>query len=167
MGSGKSTIAQLIAKQSNLVFYDSDSEIIKRSGVEIRDIFDREGEAGFRKRERVIIKELSQIDSVVLSTGGGCVSVAENREQLRKNGWVVHLRVSLETQLQRLRLSANKRPLFHDNPEKLAALNDERMPLYESIANVGYDTDNIAPVQLASLILETALAFVSLRCHKK
>ncbi len=158
MGSGKTTVARCIAEQSSLTFYDSDAQIVKNTGVSIATIFDQEGEKGFRQREQETLDQLTQKSGIVIATGGGCVTIAKNREHLSKRGTVVYLRVSLTIQLARLALSDNKRPLFNgpNKQEKLQQLNASRSPLYESIANFIYSVDEKTPKQLAQQILSEA-----------
>lgn len=155
MGSGKTTIGRAIATQSSLLFFDSDSEIIQRSGVEISWIFEQEGEAGFRRREHEALKHLTKKTGIVLATGGGCVTIPKNLALLTQNGMVVYLQVSLTTQLQRLEVNKGKRPLFQANnsKEKLQKLNEQRHPLYNTIANFTYNTDTDSPQAIASHIL--------------
>jgi len=71
MGAGKSAVGRYIARALNLTFVDSDDEIESRTGVDIPFVFEKEGEEGFRKREAVVIDDLSKMDGVVLATGGG------------------------------------------------------------------------------------------------
>src|SRR3990167_8678017 len=81
-GAGKTTIGRKLAKMSHFVFYDSDHEIEKQTGVSIATIFAFEGEAGFRKREEEIITRLTQMNNIVLSTGGGTILSSNNRNAL-------------------------------------------------------------------------------------
>ncbi len=80
MGSGKSTVGKIISDELFLSFYDTDEEIETRTGASIDWIFDLEGEEGFRKREGVILEEMVQKNSIVLSTGGGIILCKNNRE---------------------------------------------------------------------------------------
>ena len=73
MGSGKSTVGKIISSELFLTFYDTDAEIESRTGASIDWIFDLEGEDGFRKRESKILEELAELNSIVLSTGGGII----------------------------------------------------------------------------------------------
>jgi shikimate kinase len=142
MGSGKSTIGQLLARRLGLTFLDSDKEIERRTGVDIPTIFDIEGEAGFRTRERKVIDELSRREGIVLATGGGAVTSAENRKTLASRGTVVYLDTSVEQQLARTSRDRN-RPLLQtsDRRARLEALLSERGPLYRSLADIIIDTD--------------------------
>lgn len=140
MGSGKTTIGRQLARRMGRVFYDSDHEIVNRTGVRIPVIFELEGEAGFRRREAQVIAELCAEDGVIVATGGGAVLSAENRERMKAAGWVVYLDVPTPILLERTRHDAN-RPLLQvaDPGAKLEALRAERDPLYREIASLIVD----------------------------
>ena len=143
MGAGKTSVGRYLAKQLNLHFYDSDEEIEKKTGVSLNWLFDLEGLDGYRQREMRTIDELSSLNKIVLSTGGGCVETPQVREFLRQRGVVVYMEVSLDTQLGRLKRD-KKRPLLQgDNPQDvLIRLWEEREPIYEEIADFTVVTDN-------------------------
>jgi shikimate kinase len=142
MGSGKTAVGRQLARRLGLEFLDADAEIERRTGVDIPYIFEKEGEAGFRQREREIIDELSARSGTVLATGGGAVQDAATRERLRVRGRVVYLRASVEQQLARTRHS-DHRPLLRgaDPRGTLERLMTARGPLYEEIAWLTVDTD--------------------------
>jgi shikimate kinase len=142
MGSGKTAVGRQLGKLLHLEFYDSDVEVERRTGVDIPYIFEREGEAGFREREREVIDSLTQLDDVIIATGGGAVLLPSNREHLSSRGRVVYLRTSIEQQLERTRHGRQRPLLYTDDPEaKLRELMNFRAPLYESIATVTVATD--------------------------
>src|ERR1700741_3651541 len=89
MGAGKTAVGRYLARELQLPFHDSDSEIERRTGVDIPFIFEKEGEAGFRQREREAIEALTALEGIVLATGGGAVLLPENRRLLRERGCVV------------------------------------------------------------------------------
>ena len=91
MGAGKTTVGKRLAETRGMEFIDSDSEIEIRTGVDIPLIFEKEGEDGFRKREKLVIAELAQRSHVVLATGGGAVLDPDNRQWLAARGLVVYL----------------------------------------------------------------------------
>lgn len=141
MGVGKTTIAHHLADILNFTFIDSDHEIEKRTGVTIPRIFEYEGEAGFRQRERAMIAELTILDKIVLSTGGGVVLNADNRMHLQSRGYVIYLSASVNDLLKRTAHSHN-RPLLQtsNRREKLETLLSERHPLYTKAADVTIET---------------------------
>jgi shikimate kinase / 3-dehydroquinate synthase len=137
MGSGKTTVGRLLAKQLGKTFIDSDEEILKRTGVTIQHIFDVEGEAGFRQREASIVQELLQRNDLVLATGGGAVLDAHNRSMMRENGTVVYLKSGVHDLWQRTRHDRS-RPLLQtaDPRAKLHELFEQRNPLYTETADI-------------------------------
>ncbi len=142
MGAGKSAVGRQLARLLHLDFVDSDDEIENRTGVDIPFIFEKEGEAGFRKREAIVIDELSKREGVVLATGGGAVIEAENRSRLGARGFVVYLYTSVAQQLDRTQ-RGRERPLLEnaDPREVLEGLMEIRDPLYREIADLVIDTD--------------------------
>jgi shikimate kinase len=142
MGSGKTAVGRHLARLFRYSFLDSDSDIEAKTGVDISFIFEKEGEAGFRVRERESIDRLTQMEGIVLATGGGAVIEAENRRVLAERGVVVYLETSIEQQLERTR-HARHRPLLNGtNPEeKLKELMLRRAALYAEIAQVTVSTD--------------------------
>jgi shikimate kinase len=138
-----------------LEFVDVDREIESRSGVDIPWIFDREGEAGFRIRETAALKELSQLDGVLISTGGGAVISAENRQIMMSTGTVIYLHTSVDEQVRRTSRD-RKRPLLqNDDPRRvLSELMAIREPLYREIADVILDTDSRSPKLVAQDLIE-------------
>jgi shikimate kinase len=153
MGSGKTTIGKELARALGKEFVDSDQEIERRTGATIPLIFELEGETGFRSREQQVIDELTQRDNIVLATGGGAVLDPENRKHLAARGFVVYLRASVEQLHKRTRKDAH-RPLLNtaDPKQRLRDLIQQRGALYEEIADVTLDTDNVSPKALAAKI---------------
>jgi len=142
MGVGKSTVGKRLAKKLEIDFYDSDQEIVKKTGVDIATIFEYEGEQGFRDREEKTIQELCELEEIVLATGGGAILSASNRELLNMAGIVFYLKASLETILNRAK-NENTRPLLK-TPNKKQAISEllmKRTPLYESVAHHTIITD--------------------------
>src|SRR6202035_5833262 len=79
MGSGKSAVGKQLSRLLRVPFYDSDTEIERRTGVDIPYIFEKEGEPGFRQRESETLEVLTRMERIVLATGGGAVLLPENR----------------------------------------------------------------------------------------
>jgi len=142
MGSGKTAVGRQLAARLGLEFIDCDAEIEARTGVDIPLIFEKEGEPGFRVREREVLDELSGLSRVLVATGGGAVLDPDTRARLRSRGCVVYLRTSVNQQLARTRRSGH-RPLLR-NPDPLGTLErllQVRAPLYEELADITVDTD--------------------------
>lgn len=143
MGAGKTTLGKLVAAELGYTFVDSDRVIEERTGVDIPTIFHFEGEQGFRARETRVIDELTEMDNIVLATGGGAILREENRQYLHDRGFVVYLKVSVNQQLLRTSRDRNRPLLNNENPElvliKLAAA---RTPLYENVAHCTVETEH-------------------------
>jgi len=142
MGAGKTTVGRRLAQILQRRFIDSDKEIERRTGVDIPTIFELEGEAGFRLREKAVIADLTRRQGVVLATGGGAVLDADNRRCLVRRGIVVYLSASVDEQLRRTRCGT-QRPLLRttDPHARLAELLSVRKPLYREVADFVISTD--------------------------
>jgi shikimate kinase len=155
MGAGKTTVGRLLARRLKLRFIDSDQEIEARCGVKIPLIFDIEGESGFRAREAQIIAELSELEGIVLATGGGAVLSPESREHLSRSGTVVYLRARPEDLYERVRHDKNRPLLATADPlGRLRELFGQRDPLYREVANLVVDTGTQSVQTLARGLLE-------------
>jgi shikimate kinase len=154
MGSGKSTIGNIIAKRLHREFQDSDHFIENRTGVDIARIFDIEGEQGFRDRESNALSELLSQNNRVIATGGGSVLRPENQQLLKQKGYIVFLDTSVNQQMRRLARD-KKRPLLQtENPrERLEAMFDERHPIYLDLADLAIKTDKRVARRLAADII--------------
>ena len=154
MAVGKSTVGRLLAQQLGYTFYDTDQIIEERAGADVAWIFDVEGEQGFRDRETQVIDELSQLEEVVVATGGGAVLRDCNRQMLAARGCVVHLDSPLDRLLERTQKD-KKRPLLQNgNPgQTLARLRVEREPLYREVADYRFVTDRQSPKVLVRTIV--------------
>jgi len=142
MGSGKTAVGRHLARLFHYTFHDSDADIEAKTGVDIPFIFEKEGEAGFRSRERESIDRLTRLESIVLATGGGAVIDPANRAALAERGVVVYLVTSVDQQIERTR-HARHRPLLHDtDPEqRLKELMGRRAAFYVEIADLTITTD--------------------------
>jgi shikimate kinase len=142
MGAGKSTVGRRLAQVSRRDFLDSDHEIEQRAGASIPLIFDLEGEAGFRAREKAVIAELTQQPNAVLATGGGAVLDADNRRYLAGRGIVFYLCASVDEQFRRTQIEGNRPLLQTANPRlRLAQLFEQRDPLYREVADCIVSTE--------------------------
>lgn len=164
MGAGKTTVGKLIAKSLGKTFYDTDHVIEQRTGVKIPTIFELEGEAGFRKRETSTLEEFAQQDNIVLATGGGAIMAPENRDILKRYGYVIYLRANVNELYLRTRNDKN-RPLLQnvDVKAKLEELFHARNPLYTETANLIVDTGH-QPVTVIIQKIENALNALESSC---
>ncbi|RIX48543.1 MAG: shikimate kinase [Rhodocyclales bacterium GT-UBC] len=137
MGAGKTTVGRQLAKRLGRDFFDSDHEIVARTGVAIPTIFEIEGEDGFRRREVQTIAELTQMSNIVMATGGGAVLNQETRKRLRETGWVVYLNVPPRLLYERTRHDKNRPLLRVEDPlSRLEELHAARDPLYKEVAHL-------------------------------
>lgn len=143
-GSGKSTVGQILAKRTGKMFVDVDALIAEKAGCTIPEIFNTQGETGFRKIETQVLKEIGHLSGAVIATGGGCVTREENYSLLHQNGTIFCLERELTS------LSTDGRPLSQSNP--LEELNRIRKPLYERFADHQIDNNGV-PENAASKIL--------------
>lgn len=130
MGAGKTTIGGLLADHLGLPFLDSDQVIEQAEGLAIRDIFEAQGEAGFRSIEAATIAGLLAGPDVVLALGGGAPTTAEVRAALRGHQ-VVLLDVALDEALERV-ASDPARPMLHK--PNLSGLYEARQDDYQDAA---------------------------------
>ena len=135
-GSGKSTVGQALAQALGRPFVDADAELTRRIGP-IPDYFAAHGEEAFRREETKILAELGARSGLVLATGGGCVTVAENYDLLHQNGTILWLRRDLD------KLPTDGRPV--SQRDGVAAIYQRRKPLYERFAD--RVVDNNGPVE--------------------
>lgn len=126
-GGGKSTIGSLLAQELNREFVDADAEIVKEAGIPIPEIFEKQGEEGFRKLEAQVLSKLGQKSCLVIATGGGCVTKAENYPLLHQNGTIYWIKRDISS------LPIDGRPLSQAG--KLEQMYQIRKPLYEQFAD--------------------------------
>lgn len=126
-GSGKSTIGQMLAEATGKRFVDADVCIVERAGKSILEIFSADGETGFREIETHVLSDLGKESSLIIATGGGCVTRPENYRALHQNGTIVWLDRNLE------KLPTEGRPLSQSG--RLEELYQKRLPLYQRFAD--------------------------------
>lgn len=153
-GSGKSTVGRQLARRLQLPFFDSDHVIEEQLGCSIREYFEREGEDRFRDVEESVIDQLTRNQQGVLSTGGGVVLRAVNRQHLRERCQVVYLNSSPDELFRRLRHDVN-RPLLQvaDPLSRLRDLYVLRDPLYRETAHFTIETGRPSVAILVHMIV--------------
>lgn len=158
-GSGKSTIARLLADRLGRGLADTDVEIARHVGMSIPRIFAERGEAWFRAAEREVVREVARYEDLVIALGGGAVLDDANLTDLLLTGIVVHLDVPVEVLVERLATDGDgdERPLLAgDLPERLRELHTRRAPAYAEAADVVIDAARPAEVVVDDL-LETLM----------
>ena len=167
-GCGKSTVGRLLAERLDFGFVDTDDEIERRAGISIREIFEAQGESGFRDLESAVIEDtcLSASDTrqkkrqqktvrKVISLGGGAPLRESNREQIASAGVVIWLEGSAESLFDRISgdaTSDERRPQLSDRGgfDEVAEILKQRTPIYSDLADFAVQTDSKSP----ELILE-------------
>jgi shikimate kinase len=153
-GCGKSTVGRHLARQLELQFLDSDSEIERQIGMPIREFFDRHGEAAFRDVEQDIIDRLTARNDILLATGGGAVLRPSNREALHSRTHVFYLRATAEELHRRLRHDTQRPLLQVDDPlKRLRELFRDRDPLYRHTAHFVVESARPSVPALLNMVL--------------
>jgi shikimate kinase len=154
MGSGKTTVGPLVAKQLGWRFVDVDDVIEAEAGVGITEIFAQQGEEVFREREHATIARLAESNHLVLALGGGAIEHPATRTLLLSTPrtMLVHLEVELATTLARCGGTEQTRPILADQAN-LASRYERRLPLYRT-AHVSICVDKMTPTQVAEAILK-------------
>ena len=156
-GTGKSTVAQMLADRLGWTWCDADQVLEEQFGRSIRQIFATEGEAGFRDKESVILRELATRLHCVIATGGGVVLRPENRECLR-SGVAIWLTADPQTIWQRMQAdttTAGRRPdLAQGGLPEIEGLLRIRATLYKACSDWLVDTTNQTPQQVAAQIFD-------------
>lgn len=151
MGTGKSTVGRRLAQALAWDFVDTDSEIGEVTNLSVPEIFRRHGETRFRSEESIVVARLSQLDRIVIATGGGTVLNPLNWNALAKNGTVIGLHASLEAILNRIG-HKNDRPLLKGSKAEIEKLWSERQTCYAQ-ADYMVDTTSKTIDEVVSEIL--------------
>ena len=166
MGAGKTTVGKLVARRLGWRYVDSDEEVQAATGRTVKQLFEAGGEQAFRPLEsEALAAALDDDRPAVVSVAGGAVLDPANRQLLRRAGTVVWLRARPETLLERVRADtsaaqalrgvADHRPLLDRDPAgTIVRLERERRPIYEEVADVAVDVDEIGPEAVAEQVLE-------------
>ena len=156
MGSGKSTVSELISDKLELELIDTDEAIEEAEGRKISEIFEQDGEEAFRDMETGLMEMVisEHMRETVISLGGGLPIREKNRELLKRAGKVVYLRTSPETVYDRLKGDDTRPLLKSENPlARIKELQDERGKIYEEAADIIVDTDGKSPEEVANEII--------------
>lgn len=164
MGTGKSSVGREVARLLGYGFVDTDDLIVRNTGRKIPEIFETDGESGFRQLETGVLKDLSNAYRQVVSTGGGIVLSEENRNLVNRLGFVVWLTASEEETLRRVARS-DDRPLINcDDPSaRLQRLMKDRNPLYDGVADLSIDSTELSISEVAYGVVESARVYFAER----
>ncbi len=156
MGTGKTSVGKLLAKERGMDFIDLDAYIEEKEGRTISDIFDFESEEYFRNLETKVIHSLSSLSNTVIATGGGAVLRRENRNLLGKLGEVIFLKTDVDTLAERLK-GDETRPLIKSETEdelrkRISKMLDIRNSYYDILADQIINTDRLTPSEIVEII---------------
>ncbi|MDF2539845.1 MAG: hypothetical protein K0S76_2866 [Herbinix sp.] len=163
MGSGKTSVGELLAKRLSYQFKDTDQMIERKAGETINHIFQLKGEEYFRDMESSLLTELqSELHHAVLSTGGGLPLREQNARLLKKLGYVVYLKASKETTIKRLE-GDTTRPLLRgeDLAHRVERMLNTRTPYYEKAAHKVVATDHKSIEDIVTIIMEAYMRNLS------
>jgi shikimate kinase len=157
-GTGKSTVARLLAAQLQWPWFDADVEIESRAGKSIAQIFASDGEESFRDWESRVVADLCARERCILALGGGAVMRPENREAILRQGRVVWLQASPETLWRRIQSdssTAERRPdlTAQGGITEIIATLEARREIYRQCAHSEVDTQGKSPEEVANAIL--------------
>ena len=157
-GTGKTTVGQLLADRLGWTCIDTDFEVDQQTGVSIKQLFELEGEPGFRDRESKVIRMVTRRFKSVLSLGGGAILREENRQAITVAGPVVWLHASAEELNRRISddpISNMQRPnLTSDGGlQEIQNVLAERTPIYQACSDCQIDTEGKTPRQITDEII--------------
>jgi len=153
MGTGKSIVAEELARKLRMEFIDMDQIIEERQGMSISDIFARYGENYFREQENKLVKELSRKENIVIATGGGTLLSSDNIRILSQKGKIICLYADSQTIYNRVKRK-NNRPLLNVENilDKINHLMKERKKIYDNI-KWKIDTTNFTTQEVVDKII--------------
>lgn len=155
MGSGKTTIGQLVASHLGIAFRDTDHVIEERAGKSVSDIFLEDGEDEFRILEKKVLRDELLSDDTVLALGGGAPISVDAQSALRAIASpVIYLDISLATVAPRIGFNRDRPLLLHNPRGQWQTLMEARRPIYESIADSVIDVNEKSESEIVALVLE-------------
>jgi len=151
-GVGKTSVGQVLANLLKMSFCDTDIEIEKSAGISISEFFERYGEVHFRAAEHETVKNVSQYENTVISTGGGIVLNQDNLKLLKKKGVIISLMANVDAIYRRIEISNNRPLLKEDLYQSIVRMMKEREGLYDQ-ADFVLDTSQLEVEQVVEQIL--------------
>jgi shikimate kinase len=153
-GTGKSTVAGLLAEKLGMGVVSLDQEIVRRAGRSVPEIVAQHGWPYFRDLESAVTKDFGERDNIIIDAGGGVILRRENVERLRRGGKLFWLRASVPVIVARIEAGTERPPLTTGKSftEEVEEVLRERTPLYEAAADYQIDTDALSPEQVAAAV---------------
>jgi len=149
-------IGRLLAKRLGMEYIGMDAAIVKRAGMPIPEIVEKQGWPGFRDMESAEARELAGRDNLIIDTGGGIIERPENIETLQKNALMFWLKARVETIVARIQ-GGTERPALTEGKtftEEVAEVLERRVPKYKDAANYEIETDQLTPEQIVGIIIQ-------------
>ena len=133
MGAGKTTVGKALAKELNIEFYDLDWYIEARMRKTVKQIFDEQGEEGFRRIENNMLHEVGEFENVIVSCGGGTPCFFDNMDFMNRQGETVYLKATPEVLSGHLKMGKTVRPLLlNKTPEEVQVFIKEQLQKREA-----------------------------------
>jgi shikimate kinase len=153
-GTGKSTVAELLAAKLGMEVVSLDQEIVRRAGRSVPEIVAQHGWPHFRDLESAVTKDVCERDNIIIDAGGGVILRRENVERLRRSGKLFWLRASIPVIVARIEAGTERPSLTTGKSftEEVEEVLRERAPLYAAAADCQIDTDALSPQQVADEI---------------
>jgi shikimate kinase len=155
-GTGKSSVARLLAARNKWSLVSTDLEIIKKAGMPVSEIIRKRGWDYFRNVESEICKQVGKKDRTIIDTGGGAVLRKENVESLRQRGRMFWLTAEVATVMERIKNNSDRPSLTGKKSyvEEVEEVLNERLPLYKAAADHMIATDDRTVEEIANEIQE-------------
>jgi len=156
MGTGKTTVGKILAKQLDKKYISTDLLITKKAGKPIPRIFNEDGEIRFRELEIEVVKEISKMNNLVIDCGGGIVLNKINIDRLKKNGTIIILLTASQKIILERILKEKERPLLEvkNKIKKIEELLSFRKPFYERAGDYCIDTSELTVDQTVEKIMD-------------
>ncbi len=155
-GVGKSEVGKILGRKMKMPCIGMDERIVEKTGMSIPEIVEKHGWARFRALESDVVRELSQLDNLVVDTGGGVVELPENMSLLKTNGCIVWLKASVDTIIARIHTDTQRPSLTGEKSfvEEVREVLRQRIPKYQGAAHIEISTDHLTPGQVANRVLQ-------------
>lgn len=145
MGAGKTTVGRALSKDLGMPFYDLDWYIESRMRRSVKQIFDQEGEEGFRKTERNMLHEVAEFENVILSCGGGTPCFFDNMSYLNRQGQTIYLKAQPEVLYSHLKMGKVVRPLLlNKTPDQVRAFIKQQLAQREKYYSQAHYTIDVS-----------------------